>query len=102
MLDIVDYIPRGRESAISRKDLCSVTGLPDRMVRRAMQHARLDHVIISSDSGDGYYRPTISDYPEVKGYLAREQARSISILKGLTVVAREADKMKEEIENGDR
>jgi hypothetical protein len=37
---IIDYIPEGKENAITRERLCAVTGLPDRKLREEIEQAR--------------------------------------------------------------
>lgn len=72
---IEDYIPEGRENAISRRELKAVTGLSDdRTVRSQVKAAnrRLEgKVILSSSSWKGYW--ISSDPDEIDAYL-REQA----------------------------
>lgn len=60
---ITDYIGTGRENAVSRPLLRTVTGMKDRTLRNAIEQARHDGaVIINDQSGAGYY--VIPDKPE--------------------------------------
>lgn len=76
---ILTYIGTGRESAITRAELCRITGLPDRAVRRQIEQARLDgHIIINDGSGVGYY---LSDDPEeLAAQYRRNEGRARAIL----------------------
>lgn len=39
-MNIIDYIPYGRENAVSRQELVMRTGMSDRAVRKAIQLLR--------------------------------------------------------------
>ena len=56
-IKIVDYIPFGKENAISRQQLERVTGLSDRDVREAISLARRNTVILNLSNGKGYFQP---------------------------------------------
>ena len=54
---IVSHIPYGKDNAVRRSFLCLLLGMPDRVVRRYIQQARIEgHIIINSQDGRGYYR----------------------------------------------
>lgn len=55
-INIIDYIPIGRDNAVTRSYLAAVTGLRDRQIRDAIAKARRDNVIINTQDGKGYYR----------------------------------------------
>lgn len=38
-MNIIDYIPKGRENAVTRAELCRKIGLPDRTVRELISQA---------------------------------------------------------------
>lgn len=78
-MEIIDFIPHGREHAVSRKQLVLATGLSDRKVRKLIEKAREEFVILSLENGSGYYQPTKDDYPELKKYVKREDSRAKSI-----------------------
>ena len=84
-MNIEEYIPTGKDNAISRRQLVTLTRLTDRDVRRLINLARRTTVIISADDGSGYYLPT--EYEELRQYYARESARAGDIYKNLRVVA---------------
>ena len=70
-VSIIDFIPVGRENAISRKMLtekCVAAGLidkntsdKDRAMRRIVEKARIDYTILNVSDGNGYYRVSIED-----------------------------------------
>lgn len=79
---IEEFIPMGRENAISRRDLVTRVGLPDRKVRRAIAAAQdRGVVILNLSDGEGYFRPTRNDRECLRAYILQERARAMSILK---------------------
>ena len=55
-INIEEYIPKGRDNAISRGRLMTVTGYGDRQNRRFIAEARLRGVpIVSNSHGKGYF-----------------------------------------------
>lgn len=60
-MDILDYIPTGRQNAITRSDLCRITGLTDRMMRDALHEAKLKIPILNMQDGKGYFIPDMND-----------------------------------------
>ena len=80
---IIEYIPFGRENAITRRRLCHLTGLKDRDVRGQIQKEAEKEPILSRSDGRGYYRTTLQDKEELRGYVKRESSRALSILRRL-------------------
>lgn len=78
-MTIIDYIPTGRENAISRRMLCQLTGLPDRMMRKAIERARQQYVILNSQDGSGYFQPSAEEKPLVERWIRQERRRSQKI-----------------------
>lgn len=76
-MNLLDFIPYGKENAVSRSQLCKLTGLTDRKVREQISQLRRTHVIINDQSGHGYYRTT--DRAEIERYVRQETARLKSI-----------------------
>lgn len=61
-MSITDYIPKGRDNAISRADLVAYTGMPDRSVRRLISAARAaGHPIVGNPDGGYYMAETEAD-----------------------------------------
>lgn len=85
-IDIVKYIPFGKENAISREKLCAVTGLPDRSMRDLINQARKRTVIINLQNGSGYYRPTEDDMEDVLKYKHQEENRATEVFGNLQPV----------------
>lgn len=76
-MNILDYIPYGKENAIKRENLVLITKLSDRNVRELIAEARREEVIINLQDGGGYYRPTCK--AEIERYLKQETRRAKSI-----------------------
>ena len=79
--NIVDYIPVGHDNAISRKELCRLTGLNDRKIREEIAKARESACICNMSDGAGYYIP--EQLAEITDYINQESARARSIFKAL-------------------
>lgn len=80
--NILDYINVGSENAVDRSYLVSVTGLPDRYVRRAIAKARREIPILNMQDGSGYFIPDMNsekDRDKLKHYVAQENSRLKSI-----------------------
>jgi biotin operon repressor len=75
---VLDAIPFGRDRAISREDLAAKTGLPDRVVRKAIEEIRRSHIILNDQDGKGYYRSY--DLADIERNYRQERARALSIL----------------------
>lgn len=87
-MKIENLIPKGKNNAISRMELlnrCILHGLAtnDRAMRRLIEEARQENVIINGQTGSGYYIPDKDDIAELRHYIAQERCRSISINKNL-------------------
>lgn len=79
---IVDYIPKGKENAISREKLSQITGLSDRKMRQEIANARRDTCIINNQDNKGYYIPDNKE--EVRRYIKQEEHRAKSIFANLS------------------
>lgn len=82
-MDILDCIPYGKENAVTREELVRRTGLDDRVIRKAISHARRNDPILNLQNGAGYYRPTMQDIVELKRFVAQEEHRSSEIVSGV-------------------
>lgn len=84
LIDLIDY---GKDNAISRKMLVAdadFMGLipntvrdKDRYVRKLIQDARKDNVIICD--ANGYYIPDEDDVTELSKYIVKEHSRALAI-----------------------
>ena len=78
-MNILDYIPFGKENAVKRDYLCAVTGLKDRKVRDLIEHQRrLGEVIINRQDGNGYYRS--DEIEDIARQYRQNDSRAMSIL----------------------
>lgn len=77
----ISMIPVGRDHAITRQQLCTLTGKSDRKVRDDIAWLRRTTVICSSSSGKGYYRP--AGKTDIEGFIAEETERAKSIFMSL-------------------
>ena len=82
-MEIINYIPHGKQNAVSKFQLVLMTGQSDRRVRKEISKAREEHVILSLENGSGYYQPTADDYPELRKYLNREESRAKSVFASI-------------------
>lgn len=86
-MDIMNFIAKGKENAISRQELCLLLGLPDRAVRRMIQDARdRGEIILNAQDGAGYY--TSDDVGELERQYKTNQSRALSILRQQIHLAR--------------
>ena len=76
-IDILQFIPTGKESAITRETLSFALNIPDREVRKLIAQARRNQPIINLQNGSGYYLPTKKT--EVIEFLNQETHRARSI-----------------------
>lgn len=77
-MEIEQFIPYGKENAVSRKELAKLTGLPDRLLRDSIKQAnkRLEaqrEAILSSSGSRGYWRSTSIE--EMETYLLEADHR---------------------------
>lgn len=73
-MNIIEYIPKGHENAVSRKYLGSILNLSDRDIRRAI--AESEEPIFWKEN-EGYFRhKNKKDRPYEERYLRQEQARA--------------------------
>lgn len=79
-MDIMTYIAKGKENAISRQELATILNLPDRTIRKLIQEARdRGEVILNAQDGKGYY--TSDDEGELKRQYKTNRNRALSILR---------------------
>lgn len=90
-MDVLEFIPYGRENAIKRTTLRDLLGVTDREMRNAIAQARKETPIINLQDGKGYYRP--KDKQELSHYIFQEKARAEKILKNVNVACKEYNKI---------
>jgi hypothetical protein len=75
-MNIIDYIPQGKERKISRESLSMCTNLPDRSVRRLISEARAKgHAIVGDPEGGYYMAETEADVRLLLGELASRMGK---------------------------
>ena len=82
-MDILQYIPHGRENAISRRELCRITGLDDRVVRQEIKRLVRDKgiPILSSSAARGYW---ISEsFDEMRAYVRENDTREATLRRNV-------------------
>ena len=77
-MNIAEYIPRGRENAITRRELSRLTGIPDRQLRDLIKRANRElagkgEAILSSSNRAGYW--ISGDVGEMRRYLRESNHR---------------------------
>lgn len=73
-MNLLDYIPSGKENAISREKLVLLTGLDDRAVRGAIQRlVEKGEPIFSSSSHKGYWYS--DDIDELERFINEREHR---------------------------
>ena len=89
---ILNSIQKGRENAITSRELQTICGCSERVLRDTIRQMRLEGtVVLSTTSGKGgYYLP--ADSTEAQRYLRQEEQRARSIFAGLKAARREAAK----------
>ena len=82
-MNISEFIPVGKDNAISRSQLVKLTGLSDRIVRDMIALERRNTAILNLQNGAGYYIPSESDRADIERYVRQEEARAKSIFWSL-------------------
>ena len=76
---IEDYIPYGKENAVTREELVRRTGISDRNIREMIAKARRTTLILNLQDGKGYYRPTKEERADVERFVKQEKSRAMHI-----------------------
>jgi len=86
-LRLIDLIPYGKKNATPRRNLVNTAELfglvpdnisdSDRYVRKLIQDARKNNVIICD--ANGYYIPDEDDVTELSKYIVKEHSRALAI-----------------------
>ncbi len=98
---IKEYLKKGKENAISRAQLCEITGLSDREVRGAIFEEREAGVLILSDSGArGYWLP--GSVEELEAYAKQMEKRAKKIFIASRAARKELAKMREKASEENR
>lgn len=82
-LDILQYIiPKGKENAILRPELCRRLGLDDRTTRKWIERARNNGLFVINDMDSQGYYIAETDAEIMRQYKA-DKGRALSLLKRL-------------------
>lgn len=84
-MDIADFIPRGKENAVTREMLSTRLALPDRRVRKLIEAARDRGELICND-GTGYF--ITDNIGDIERQYRKDRARALSTLKRLKTMRR--------------
>lgn len=76
-IDILKFIPIGKENAVTRETLSLALNTSDREIRKLIAQARRNQPIVNLQTGAGYYLPT--EKSEVLKFLNQETHRARSI-----------------------
>ena len=80
MQGLLRYLEIGKDKAKTREQLCELSGLCDRVVRKEIEALRDEGIIIINDQdGKGYY--ISEDINEMQKQYRQNQARAMSILR---------------------
>ena len=92
-MSILNYIPVGKDDAVTREQLCALTGMSDRGVRKLIELARIEGAMIVNDQdGRGYY---ISDNEEdIRRQMATNHSRAMSILRQQKLLRRKLEELR--------
>ena len=79
-MNIIDIIPEGKENAVSRSFLVSITGMTDRGIRDAIQALNESGtVLICCEAGKGYFRPKTVE--EAERYINSSKSYLVTLAK---------------------
>lgn len=92
---ITNLILDGKDNAVTRAQLCAITGMSDRDVRKHIEQLRrVGHIIINNQDGKGYY--ISDDIDKIEKQYKQNKNRALSILvnqKFLRAKLREAGRL---------
>ena len=76
---ITNLIFEGKDNAVTRAQLCAITGMTDRDVRKHIEQLRrVGHIIINNQDGKGYY--ISDDIDKIEKQYKQNKNRALSIL----------------------
>lgn len=86
--DLLGYLNKGKENAISKKELIDLTGYNDRDIRLAVAKLRQEYPILSNTKTGGYYLPDdgIKGLKECDEFVMEQTSREKEIRKSMTAV----------------
>lgn len=95
MPSVLDCLHYGRENAVSRYFLTSMTGLDDRTVRDVIKHLRVNegYPIFNTLDGKGYFLATKEDANEMKAALQAQKSRTREDMRLLKAYSKSISKV---------
>ena len=98
-MNIISFVPTGRENAVSRYDIAKAVGISERDVRFKIKEAnkeleRIGEAIVSSSSARGYWRT--NDIAEMVKYLQESSRRRSTQAKNDLLIQRIVSRAKGE------
>lgn len=79
---------------ITREDLCAILGLPDRTVRKVIEQARQEGLVIANrQDGKGYFLPSSKE--DLEALYNQNQSRALAILSQQKHIRRQINGWKE-------
>ena len=89
-MDILQYIPHGKENAISRGELSRLLKKSDRQARKLIEQERQRGIpILSSSKGEGYWLS--EDISEIRAFLKESENRIKTEKRNTTAIKRRYD-----------
>ena len=76
-MKVIDYISTGYKNSITRKKLCSLTGLSDRDMRHQIEKLKVDYPICNYQDGKGYF---IAETPEEAERMLKQEGARIKAI----------------------
>lgn len=76
MINIIDFIPYGKDRAVTYKQLIRLTGCTKRQIRRCISLARKTEIILNFQDGSGFFRPMDDDVDLVTRFYNQENHRN--------------------------
>ncbi len=81
-MEIESAIMEGKNNAVSMEYLAHLFNVPERIIRREIEEARISRGQLIIGDSNGYYFP--SDDSDISGYIKRKQASIRTSRKSLT------------------
>lgn len=83
-MNILEFIPFGRENAVTTRKLTEITGIKSsRKIRNLISQERRNTAILNLQDGKGYFRPTDEEIKLVERFKKQEQSRAKKIFWSL-------------------
>lgn len=91
---ILPYIGVGRENAVKRRFLRTMSGLGDRAMRKGIERLREDYPIVNMQDGAGYY--LTYDPSELLRFIKQQHSRAVENIASTLGAEKELEKANQE------